>query len=153
MLLTDWLAITISIIAALFSVYTFFKQKQIDEAQNKINLNAPFFERLYFDLLINGIPDAIEKIFHDTNTNEIKGYDDLENLLLQLRKNSRFFEYYNSELYKSIQEITFKLEDIRYDQGKTDKDRFNKYKDEQNVLLRKLYKIILSSYTNGSIDN
>lgn len=140
----------ISVIAILVSVITLYRQNSTNKKINSINLNALFFEKLYFENLTYKIPKAQENVRYNPTSKKLEGTEELESILDDISKKARFFRYSDNNFYTKLIEHTELLSDLYTDYHiiKT-KNKYMKFVDEHEKSLTSLYEFILKKYQNG----
>lgn len=140
----------LSLIAILISVFTWFKQDSLNKKINSTNLNAVFFEKIYFEIIIDKIPEAQEKIYHDPITHKLMGTEDMEKILSEIRKKSRFFRYTDETYYKELKEKSLLIDEMYVENMNLDNIEFSKFVENHEEKLKVLYSIIIHKYLEGT---
>lgn len=147
----DVIAIVISVVSILFSIYSFFKNNELSRKINSVNLESELYMDIFKDFLLEKIPRTRNKIYIDSN-GKVCGYDELINVVIDLKKKSVYFSYRKHTFYKNLREKLSEIEDNLVEtEGRTYLGRDSvSFLTEIDRLLESLYCFILDSYFGNS---
>lgn len=142
-------ALIISIISIVISIIFAILQINSDKKINDINLEAELSKEIFKDYLINRFPNAISEICFEKN--KLSNIGKLQNELNSLRKDIRFFKYYDECFFEDFRTISQELEDyIVTNEGK--EYAFDDQRAVNDYIMKKLsdvYTLIETKYKNG----
>lgn len=140
------LAFIASLVAIIISVISLRQNKSL----NITNLQARYFERIFTEYFVDKIPNAVEKVkFENGMLN--KKYKILNNTMMDMIGDSKYFAYAKPEFYLEMKKMTIDLEDKLIEcasknvSDKMDQERFI-YKIHEEVM--KIIKFINKNYHN-----
>ena len=134
----------LALIAIVVSIGSAFFQWYMDSHINKVNLEADYFKELYSKHLLYEIPRARGYIRFDNN--KLVDFDKLLDELSEIRQNSLYFSYADSDFYLDVKNALQGLEDYlieissREFKGKQQDD----IKKQIQTELQKIYKLFNS---------
>ncbi|MGL5965437.1 MAG: hypothetical protein ACRCZ9_00750 [Fusobacteriaceae bacterium] len=110
---------------------------------NKISLNANFFNKLFLDILLEKLPEALDEAI---STN-LKETDSLEDIMIDLNKKIVAYKYMDKDFYEKVYNQVVNIDEFLV----LDKNKNIKNTSAQNTKLEekveKLYQIFMTKYT------
>jgi len=127
----------ISIVLALFTLITsgffwFFTYRQSSKIAQK-SLNRDFFEKIYFNFIINELPEKIKLLEYQIGDIEAIA-EEADLLILKMIDASYFYKYFDSNFYNKVSTILIKFDEILV--------MIPEYKEKPEILKRKNNEII-----------
>lgn len=139
MTLSDIIAI-ISLVCTLgVGIYSFILTGKV----NKMTLNANFFNKLFLDILLEQLPNALDEAI-ETN---LKQTDGLEDVMITLNKKIIAYKYLDKEFYNKIYNQVVEIDEflVLYKNKKNKNIGVQNTKLEEKIEL--LYKFFMEKYT------
>ncbi len=140
---------TLSVIAIIISIMTVFFEFYYTTHNNKSSLMSIYYSETYKKYLTNLIPDARMAISYNKQTKVLSGTDMLEEVILDIRKDSLYFKYQNKKFYNKLMEKLDLIDDLLVLNGQT-RLAWNSYKEFETKLddiIAKMYELINDNYT------
>jgi hypothetical protein len=140
------ISVIVSIISILMSLSTAYFQRRLSKKSQKISLESIYYKEIYWKYLVGKIPDAREYVQFANSTKEVTDTDRIEEVLIDMRRDSLFFKFTDLNFYDSI---LFEITNIENKYVTADKMIYEKYIDfekEVDSLLNEVYDMILSKY-------
>lgn len=133
----------IAILAIIFSILGIIGQVLWQYRIDKKNEKSSMYKEIYKDIIVHKMPIARQKIVY--NGMYIIGYEEMEDLLTEIRRNSYFFEYYDKDFKEKIIRKSQKLEDFLYliEEVEYTEEEYEKKKIELERELKELYGLVL----------
>lgn len=101
------LAAILSVASLFFSVIVFRKQQK----SNIQNLQAVYFNKIFFDYMLEKIPEAAWKLGFDSVGRLNSNYRELNKVMMQMVRDARYYAYADNAFYLGLKEKTQELED------------------------------------------
>ena len=101
------IALIISVVSVILAIYSIVVQRKL----NTQNLQAIYFEKIFHEFLLEKIPTVATKITFDSNGRLLSNYRDVNKVMMEMVKKSKYFAYADNDFYCSLKEKTLKLED------------------------------------------
>ncbi|MBE5868264.1 MAG: hypothetical protein E7293_04795 [Lachnospiraceae bacterium] len=101
------LALFISVLSVMLSVYSLIVQRKL----NTQNLQAIYFEKIFHEFLLEKIPTVATKLAFGANGRLLPNYKDVNQVMMEMIKKSKYFAYANNDFYCLLKEKTLYLED------------------------------------------
>jgi hypothetical protein len=105
-------------ISILVSLYALNKADRSTKATDEITkciaektLNTKFFEEIYFDNIINQLPSALSKIYHDEGKLG-SNCDKVKDIIYEMLDRSQFYKYFEDAFYNDIKDSLIKLDEL-----------------------------------------
>lgn len=138
----------ISIVAIIISVVTLVTELFFSNRNNKINLEAHFFTKIFDDYLITQIPEKRKKMTRDSETGKITGVDEFYDVLVELRQGAIYYKFKDKDFYINLFNKVMKLEEMLDELGQRsyDEDSYDIAKEKINAEIEKLYLFIADKY-------
>lgn len=140
---------TLSVIAIIISIMTVFFEFYYTTHNNKSSLMSIYYSETYKKYLTNLVPDARMAISYNKQTKVLSGTDMLEEVILDIRKDSLYFKYQNKKFYNKLMEKLDLIDDLLVLNGQT-RLAWNSYKEFETKLddiIAKMYELINDNYT------
>lgn len=143
-------ALIVSIIALLYSFKTHRDNKKTSKLTTEKTLNKEFFEKIYFDYMIEKLPDALYKI-ESISGNAAQECDAMNDLIIEILDKSIFYKYFDEGFYEKIKAAIIKLEDELFEASTSRSDTiFREHRDKVINLTKKLYEELRTYYSGMS---
>lgn len=143
-------ALFISLAAFIYSFITHNDNKKITKKTTEKTLNKEFFEKIYFEYMIEKLPDALYKL-ESKSGNAKQECDYMDDLILELLNKSIFYKYFDEPFYNKIKNTIIELEDELFKAYESRSDTiFREHRDEAIKLTRKLYENLRTYYSGIS---
>ena len=144
----DIIAITISIVSLLFSIWNALWQNKENRRMKEVDLEAVYFQKILQEYLWEEIPNARDKIKFDENgkINETGRFQDVVN---DTRRKLLYFKYVNEEFYNEVFEILQEMENYvvdSYNKKIVTAEEKTYFYSELNKKMGKFYKIVYDQY-------
>lgn len=140
------IAILISLVALLVSIFTPAFEYWWNKKMNKANLSADYYLNLYGKHLFDDMPKARE--FLHFSDNELSGVDKLIEVLREIRTKSLYFKKRNNSFYKKLCENLQNFEDyLVSNEGKMSQDKFIDFSGKVNTYMCDISDLIFENYT------
>lgn len=140
---------TLSVIAIIISIMTVFFEFYYTTHNNKSSLMSIYYSETYKKYLTSLVPDARMAISYNKQTKVLSGTDMLEEVILDIRKDSLYFKYQNKRFYNKLMEKLDLIDDLLVLNGQT-RLAWNSYKEFETKLddiIAKMYELINDNYT------
>lgn len=140
---------TLSVIAIIISIMTVFFEFYYTTHNNKSSLMSIYYSETYKKYLTNLVPDARMAISYNKQTKVLSGTDMLEEVILDIRKDSLYFKYQNKKFYNKLMQKLDLIDDLLVLNGQT-RLAWNSYKEFETKLddiIAKMYELINDNYT------
>lgn len=132
-----------STIAIVVALYTFYMESYHNKRSSKASLMSEYFNDIYKDRLISGIPLASSEIEY-LNNGKINGVSKLCEEINNLLKKSSYFKYIDLSFYNELKNIIVELEDFLL--LSEDKQINEDFDTGLSLRLKKLYSSINNKY-------
>ena len=131
------------------SLFTWYVSEKADKKKNETNLESIFYVEIFKDYLITNLPKARMNIFIDCN-GHMKEYDNLCEVLLDMKKKAAYFQYRNPNFYEKLKAKLNVLEDLLVStEGRSFKGReTNRLLEDIDSKIEDIYSYIIKSYFN-----
>ncbi len=134
----------ISIIAIIISIYTVKTNKK----NNKKTLNKNFFEKIFFEDMVEKIPSLLNKIEKD-KLNFSKNCEELDQVINKMLDKCAFYKFFAPDFYKKVKDILIKLdEELMLEPNREISVEVFKNKVSKIIeLINELYKVLKEYYS------
>ncbi|CEJ75418.1 Uncharacterised protein [[Clostridium] sordellii] len=138
----------LSVIAILISIGSVFYNNYSNGKVTEKTLNKDFFKNIYFEYIINKIPEAVMKLEakSDSATNECNNLNDLIHEVIDA---STFYRYFDNEFYEDLLSKLIELDEltISASEPKISSSTFRKYKEDIHKSFNSLYTLLKTYYS------
>lgn len=143
-------ALIVSIIALFYSFKTHSENKKTTQRTTEKTLNKEFFERIYFEYMIEKLPDALYKL-ESKSENAKQECDDMKDLIIEILDKSIFYKYFDEEFYNKVKISIINLEDELFEASTSRSGTiFRDHRDKAINLTKKLYEDLREYYSGMS---
>lgn len=103
----DFIAIILSLIAIVVSIYGIYSQKKM----NDVNLQAVYFKEVFGDYLKIRIPETCAKLNYDENGKLDKSYREISLIFFDMIQKCGYFKYADNEFYYDLKNMIVDLDE------------------------------------------
>lgn len=138
------IAVLISLVSIIISVITMKQTTDI----NKTNLQAEYFQKNFFDYIVEKIPDKAKALRYSGGKLDVN-YTELINVVMDMVQESKFFSYAKQDFYIELKQRCKDFEDVvlTIAAGYTDVvEEQKKNIVDINLELQKIVKLINDNY-------
>lgn len=142
--LSDYL----SFIAIVASIVTLAVNLYTSNKFHKSNLEATYYTDVFSNYLMVKIPKARKYINYRTTDKTLIGSENLQKIVVSLRKDSLFFKYKDKKFYDNLEEQTLSLEDylLKHEGEKMTENKYDLFSKQLDEEIEKLYFLINNNY-------
>lgn len=108
--LSDKIALA-ALIVAILSLLLSIINVRVQQNLNQINLEAKYYASIFDSYILKKIPDKIAALTF-TNNKLDKNYQELNDVMMQMVRDSRYFALSNPLFYKGLTEKTMNLDEL-----------------------------------------
>lgn len=148
----DWIAIIISVIALLHTMYVDYKSQKFNKKVTKEGVMSVFFKELYFNILTVEFPELINSFNNGIdNKSKIEILEKIDSIIVNILDKALFYKYYDDKFYEKIREIVITFQDLIFKiQDSLDKGTYRSetYGAELDLNVSNLYKTLLNYYSS-----
>lgn len=101
------IAVIVSLVAIVLSILAMKQTTNI----NKTNLQAEYFKKIFFEYIVDFIPEKAMKLRY-TNGKLDENYRDLIEVVMEMFQNSKFFSYAKQDFYMDLKKECEVFEDV-----------------------------------------
>lgn len=140
------ISIIASLVALFLSVVFYLGQQQT----NKINLNSLFHDKIFDEILLNKLPNAVFSISH-LGGKFVDENHKLDDAIMELKKRIIFFKFKDESFYDSLFEQIITIDDflVDYSDRSMNIDVFNRKCQQLEEKTQILYKIVEKHHLTG----
>lgn len=140
-------ALFIAFLAFIFSIINHKDNKKTSKTTTEKTLNKEFFERIYFDYMIDKLPSALSDL-ESKSENACDECESMEKIVLEILDKSIFYKYFDSDFYNKIKAIIIKLDEELVLAGECRNNTlFRERRDNIIRLTQNLYEILRLYYS------
>ena len=99
---SDIIAIVAIVVGGIVALFTTFMSIRFSSRANRDTLMSVFYAETYKNYLMKRIPIAKDHISYSMLKGYLHGTGDLEQVLLDLRNDSLYFEFFNPDFYQEL---------------------------------------------------
>lgn len=137
--IVDYIAILISLIAIVVSVYGIYIQRKL----NNVNLQSTYFKEIFGIYLREKIPESSSKLVYDAHGKLDKSYREISKVLFTMLRSCGYFKYIHNEFYYQLSEMIKEIDEYLVTiAGTVERDREKQNKNIVNIH-QKIQKILL----------
>lgn len=101
-------ALIVSVLSLVISVIGVLIQKKL----NRVNLEAKYFELIFNPYILEKIPEKVATLKFDSRHKLDKSYKELNDTLMEMVRNARYFSFVNQKFYKELSEKTMEVDEL-----------------------------------------
>lgn len=142
-------ATVIAVCSLIISIIGIIVQKKINET----NLEAKYYEKIFDTYILEIIPNTFFKLQFDSKGKINKEYKELNNVMMNMVKEAKYFSFSNPKFFKGLTDKTKTLEDKLLDisnktflQNTEQKEQLVKIEDEISKIIVYINKNYNQSY-------
>ncbi len=143
----DYIAIILSLIAIVVSIYGIYSQKKM----NDVNLQAAYFKEIFGDYLKNKIPEVCAKLNYDENGKLNKSYREISFIFFDMIQECGYFKYADNDFFFDLKNMVKELDEELVEMaGDVEKDKSLQKKNIIKIHARveKIFARINKAYQN-----
>jgi len=103
--------IALSSIAIIISIAAIIISDKTSKSINKKNLNSHFFEKIYFNYIIEALPTLLNKVSYSNGKIELD-YDEFSRIIYEMLEKSKFYKYFDNPFYEQTKDILVELDEF-----------------------------------------
>lgn len=105
--IVDYIAIFISLIAIVVSVYGIYIQRKL----NNVNLQSTYFKEIFGVYLKEKIPESSSKLAYDEHGKLDKSYRQISKMLFAMLRSCGYFKYVHNDFYYDLSDMIKALDE------------------------------------------
>lgn len=145
---SDIIAIVAIVVGGIVALFTTFMSIRFSSRANRDTLMSVFYAETYKNYLMKRIPIAKDNISYSMLKSYLHGTEDLEQVLLDLRNDSLYFEFFNPDFYQELTMYLNSLDDLIVEKGESTMtyQEYLQFRRQIDKYILEMYQLINKTY-------